>query len=80
MRINLNVNNVAATVDVLPDTPLLWVLRDVLNLTGSKFGCGMGLCGACTVLVGGRAVRSCMMKVGAIDGQPVTTIEGLSPD
>ena len=80
MRINLNVNYVAATVDVLPDTPLLWVLRDVLNLTGSKFGCGMGLCGACTVLVGGRAVRSCMMKVGAIDGQPVTTIEGLSPD
>jgi isoquinoline 1-oxidoreductase alpha subunit len=80
MRINLNVNNVAARVDVLPDTPLLWVLRDVLNLTGSKFGCGMGLCGACTVLVGGRAVRSCMMKVGAIDGQPVTTIEGLSPD
>jgi isoquinoline 1-oxidoreductase alpha subunit len=80
MRIKLNVNNVAATVDVLPDMPLLWVLRDVLNLKGSKFGCGMGLCGACTVLVGGHAVRSCMMKVGAIDGQPVTTIEGLSPD
>jgi len=80
MRIKLNVNNVAATVDVLPDMPLLWVLRDVMNLKGSKFGCGMGLCGACTVLVGGHAVRSCMMKVGAIDGQPVTTIEGLSPD
>jgi len=80
MRIKLNVNNVAATVDVSPDMPLLWVLRDVMNLKGSKFGCGMGLCGACTVLVGGHAVRSCMMKVGAIDGQPVTTIEGLSPD
>jgi isoquinoline 1-oxidoreductase alpha subunit len=80
MRINLNVNNVAATVDVSPDMPLLWVLRDVMNLKGSKFGCGMGLCGACTVLVGGHAVRSCIMKVGALDGQPVTTIEGLSPD
>jgi isoquinoline 1-oxidoreductase alpha subunit len=80
MRIKLNVNNVAATVDVSPDMPLLWVLRDVMNLKGSKFGCGMGLCGACTVLVGGHAVRSCIMKVGALDGQPVTTIEGLSPD
>jgi len=80
MRIKLTVNNVAATVDVLPDMPLLWVLRDVLNLKGSKFGCGMGICGACTVLIGGHAVRSCMMKVGAIDGQPITTIEGLSPD
>jgi isoquinoline 1-oxidoreductase alpha subunit len=80
MRIDLNVNKVAATVDVPEDMPLLWVLRDVLNLKGSKFGCGIGLCGACTVLVGGRAVRSCMTRVGAIDGQPVTTIEGLSPD
>jgi isoquinoline 1-oxidoreductase subunit alpha len=70
----------AATVDVPPDMPLLWVLRDILNLKGSKYGCGIGLCGACTVLVGGRAVRSCMTKVGDIGGQPVTTIEGLSPD
>jgi isoquinoline 1-oxidoreductase alpha subunit len=80
MPIKLNVNNVAATVDVAPDTPLLWVLRDKLNLKGSKFGCGIGLCGACTVLVGGHAVRSCMTKVGDVGSQPVTTIEGLSPD
>jgi len=64
MPIKLNVNNIAATVDVPPDTPLLWVLRDVLNLKGAKYGCGIGLCGACTVLVGGHAVRSCMTKSG----------------
>ena len=80
MSIKLNVNNVAATVDVSQDMPLLWVLRDVLNLKGSKYGCGIGLCGACTVLVGGHAVRSCMTKIGAVGSQPVTTIEGLSPD
>jgi isoquinoline 1-oxidoreductase subunit alpha len=80
MPIKLNVNNVAATVDVPPDTPLLWVLRDVLNLEGAKYGCGIGLCGACTVLVGGRAVRSCMTHVGSVAGEPITTIEGLSPD
>src|ERR1035437_425845 len=80
MPIKLTVNNVAATVDVPPDTPLLWVLRDVLNLKGAKYGCGMGVCGACTVLVGGRAVRSCMTHVGSVAGQPVTTIDGLSPD
>jgi isoquinoline 1-oxidoreductase alpha subunit len=79
MPIKLNVNNATFTVDVPPDMPLLWVLRDILNLKGSKYGCGEGLCGACTVLVGGRAVRSCMMKVGAVGTQPVTTIEGLSP-
>ncbi len=80
MHIKLNVNNMAATVDVSPDTPLLWVLRDILNLKGSKYGCGIGLCGACTVLIGGHAVRSCITKVGAVGDQPVTTIEGLSPD
>lgn len=80
MRINLNVNNVAATVDVLPDTPLLWVLRDILNLKGTKYGCGIGLCGACTVLLGGRAVRSCLTHVGSAEGEAITTIEGLSPD
>jgi isoquinoline 1-oxidoreductase alpha subunit len=80
MPIKLTVNNVVATVDVPPDTPLLWVLREVLNLTGTKYGCGIGVCGACTVLVGGRAVRSCMTPVGAVGSEPVTTIEGLSPD
>src|SRR6266436_3949079 len=79
MAIKLNVNNVAATVDVPSDMPLLWVLRDKLNLKGAKFGCGSGLCGACTVLVGGKAVRSCMTDVGSIGDRPVTTIEGLSP-
>jgi aerobic-type carbon monoxide dehydrogenase small subunit (CoxS/CutS family) len=67
-------------VDVSPDTPLLWVLRDVLDLKGAKFGCGMGICGACTVLVEGRAVRSCTTPVSAAVGLPITTIEGLSPD
>ena len=80
MRITLNVNKVAATVEVAPDTPLLWVLRDVLNLKGAKYGCGIGLCGACTVLVGGHAVRSCMTKVSAVGTDAVITIEGLSPD
>ena len=80
MPIKLNVNNRPATVDVPPDTPLLWVLRDSLNLTGAKYGCGIGLCGACTVLVNNRAVRSCMTQVGSAADQPITTIEGLSPD
>jgi len=80
MPIKLNINNVVATVDVPSDMPLLWVLRDVLSLKGAKYGCGMGLCGACTVLVGGRAVRSCMTQVGAVASEPITTIEGLSPD
>jgi aerobic-type carbon monoxide dehydrogenase small subunit (CoxS/CutS family) len=80
MPFKLMVNNQAATVDVPPDTPLLWVLRDVLNLKGAKYGCGIGLCGACTVLLGGEAVRSCMTHVSAAVGQPITTIEGLSAD
>ncbi|MGA3161660.1 MAG: (2Fe-2S)-binding protein [Terracidiphilus sp.] len=80
MPLKVEVNNVEATVDVPPDMPLLWVLRDILNLKGAKYGCGMGICGACTVLVGGHAVRSCMTQVGSVAGQPVTTIEGLSPD
>jgi len=80
MPIKLNVNNVSATVDVAPDTPLLWVLRDLLNLKGTKYGCGLGVCGACTVLVGGRAVRSCMTHAGTVTGEAITTIEGLSPD
>jgi isoquinoline 1-oxidoreductase alpha subunit len=80
MSIQLKVNNVAASVDVSPETPLLWVLRDVLHLTGSKYSCGIGMCGACTVLIGGHAVRSCMTPVGSLGNQPITTIEGLSPD
>ena len=80
MPLKVTVNKEARTVDVPPDTPLLWWLRDMLNLKGAKYGCGMGVCGACTVLVGDRAVRSCMTPVGSVAGQPVTTIEGLSPD
>jgi isoquinoline 1-oxidoreductase alpha subunit len=80
MPLKLTVNNVVTTVDVAPDTPLLWVLRDVLNMRGTKYGCGMGVCGACTVLLAGKAVRSCMTQVNAAVSQPITTIEGLSPD
>jgi isoquinoline 1-oxidoreductase alpha subunit len=80
MPLKLNVNNEVKTVDVPPDTPLLWVLRDVLDLKGTKFGCGMGVCGACTVLVGTTAVRSCMTHAGSVAGESITTIEGLSAD
>jgi len=80
MPFKLTINNRVETVDVPPDTPLLWVLRDILNLKGTKYGCGMGVCGACTVLLGGRAVRSCMTHVGSVGADPITTIEGLSPE
>lgn len=80
MRVNLTVNGKASTVDVPPDMPLLWVLRDVLNLTGTKFGCGIGQCGACTVHLSGRAVRSCQIPVQNASGASVVTIEGLSAD
>lgn len=76
----LRVNGRAHEVDVPEDMPLLWVLRDVLGLTGTKFGCGMAQCGACTVHVGSGPVRSCVLPVGAVGDRPVTTIEGLSPD
>ena len=76
---SLNVNGKTTTVDVPADMPLLWVIRDVLNLKGTKFGCGVAQCGACTVNMGGRAIRSCSTPVSTVKG-PVTTIEGLSAD
>jgi isoquinoline 1-oxidoreductase subunit alpha len=78
--ITINVNGKEASIDIPPETPLLWVVRDTLGLTGSKFGCGAGLCGACTVHVDGEAVRSCVTPVNNVVGRMVTTIEGLSPD
>ncbi len=75
-----NVNGRRVSVDSEPDTPLLWAIRDHLKLTGTKFGCGAGLCGACTVHVDGKAVRSCQTALSEVDGATVTTIEGLSPD
>jgi aerobic-type carbon monoxide dehydrogenase small subunit (CoxS/CutS family) len=80
MPFKLNVNGKSATVDVPPQMPLLWVLRDVLDLKGPKFGCGIGQCGACTVHFKGAAVRSCSLPVSAATGGPITTIEGLSAD
>jgi isoquinoline 1-oxidoreductase subunit alpha len=76
---SLNVNGKTTTVDVPADMPLLWVIRDVLNLKGTKFGCGVAQCGACTVNMGGRAIRSCSTPVSTVKG-PITTIEGLSAD
>src|SRR5689334_22835962 len=75
----LTVNGRRHDLDVEPETPLLWVLRDELGLTGTKYGCGIAQCGACTVHVDGRPVRSCSIRVGDVDGSSVTTIEGLSP-
>ena len=80
MPYELNVNGRFRTVDVPSGTPLLWVLRDVLDLKGTKFGCGMGLCGACTVHLDGKAVRSCTTPVSAAAKARITTIEGLSPN
>jgi len=76
--IRLNVNGTPRTVEVPPDTPLLWVIREALELTGTKYGCGMALCGACTVHVDGQPLRSCVTPVGSVAGKAVTTIEGLS--
>jgi isoquinoline 1-oxidoreductase alpha subunit len=77
---NLTVNKQARSYDGDPDMPLMWYLRDDLALTGTKFGCGIGVCGACTVHVNGKAVRSCTTTMKEVQGQQVTTIEGLSPD
>jgi isoquinoline 1-oxidoreductase alpha subunit len=78
MSIKLTVNGVARELDVPPDMPLLWAIRDHLQLTGTKFGCGMALCGACTVHIDGQATRSCVTPVAAAQGRQVTTIEGLA--
>jgi isoquinoline 1-oxidoreductase alpha subunit len=80
MSFTLKVNGKTSTVDVPPDMPLLWVLRDVLDLKGTKFGCGIAQCGACTVHVKGSPVRSCSTRVADVAGLDITTIEGLSPD
>lgn len=80
MKVSFTVNGAARTVDVPADMPLLWVLRDVLDLKGTKYGCGAALCGACTVHVNGSATRSCQVPASAVQGRRVTTIEGLSPD
>mgnify|MGYP006273797735 FL=1 len=80
MAISLTVNGKATTLDAAPDTPLLWALREHLKLTGTKYGCGAGLCGACTVHLDGKAVRSCQTQLSQAQGKKVTTIEGLSPD
>lgn len=77
--IPLNVNGELVTVDVIPDTPLLWVLRDTLGLTGTKYSCGIGECGACTVHLDGQAFRSCVVPVAQAADRAITTIEGLSP-
>ena len=78
--ITLQINGETRQLDVDGETPLLWVLRDELNLTGTKFGCGRGLCGSCTVLANGEAIRSCSTAVENVVGKRITTIEGLSPD
>ena len=80
MAITLKVNGQTRTVDAPPDMPLLWVLRDLLDLPGTKFGCGVGQCGACTVHLKGVAIKSCSIPVSAVKGAPITTIEGLSND
>jgi isoquinoline 1-oxidoreductase alpha subunit len=76
----LEVNGQVRTVDAQPDMPLLWVLRDVLRMTGTKFGCGMALCGACTVHVDGQPVRSCITQVSTVAGKKITTIEAMAAD
>ena len=78
--IEVSINSIVHRVDVEPDTPLLWVIRDTLNLTGTKYGCGIQQCGACTVLIQGRPVRSCGVTIEEVAGKEITTIEGLSED
>jgi len=78
--ITLDINGASRQINIEPDTPLLWVLRDVIGLTGTKFGCGIAQCGACTVHINGTAMRSCSVPIGSLDGAKIVTIEGLSPD
>jgi isoquinoline 1-oxidoreductase subunit alpha len=80
MSLSLTINNSTKTVDVDPDTPLLWVLRDSLDMHGTKYGCGMGLCGACTVHIAGKPARACLTQVSQAVGKQITTIEGLGGD
>lgn len=80
LMIQLTINQKKYEVDVAPDMPLLWVIRDVIGLTGTKYGCGMAQCGACTIHLNGRAIRSCTTLVSEAAGKNITTIEGLSPD
>jgi isoquinoline 1-oxidoreductase alpha subunit len=78
--LQLKINGEQHTLDIDPDTPLLWALRDHLNLQGTKYGCGIGLCGSCTVHIDGRAGRACLVTVGDVTDKAITTIEGLAPD
>ena len=78
--ITLTINGTQHQIDLEPDTPLLWAIRDAVGLTGTKFGCGIAQCGACTVHINGQAMRSCSVPIGRLEGASITTIEGLSPD
>ena len=78
--LHLTINEKSHDIDVEPDTPLLWVIRDTIGMTGTKYGCGIAQCGACTVHIDGRPMRSCSVPIGALAGTKITTIEGLSPD
>jgi isoquinoline 1-oxidoreductase alpha subunit len=80
MAFKLNVNGHTSTVDAPADMPLLWVLRDILDLRGTKYGCGIGQCGACTVHLGGEPVRACLTTLSMVGNKPIVTLEGLSPD
>ncbi len=79
-QVTLKINGEEHTIDVAPDTPLLWALRDILNMTGTKYGCGVGICGTCTVLINGTPMRSCVMPAIGMAGMDIQTIEGLSED
>ena len=78
--VTITVNGTQHQLDIEPDTPLLWALRDVMGLTGTKYGCGIAQCGACTVHINGQPIRSCSVPIASVDGASITTIEGLSPD